>query len=140
MQIDPKQETIDLVGGVVHYISDRRLFSLTIKPTKISAVEAAEFKMTIRAMAAAQGQPIYALFDIRKIKGFTKDGRDYFAHDPNPMGRSAAILVGFGISRIVANFMLGLNKPPYPIKAFSNREKALDWLEAQREKLDSDFS
>ena len=138
--MNPKEEQIHLTGGEISYLADRRLFSIVVAPTKISAVEAAEFKTTIRAMAKAQEQPIYVIFDIRKIKGFSKDGRDYFAHDPKPMGRSAAILVGLGISRIVANFMLGLNKPPYPIKAFSNREKALDWLEAQRKKIDPDFS
>ncbi|EJF54345.1 hypothetical protein SapgrDRAFT_2689 [Saprospira grandis DSM 2844] len=138
--MNPKDKQIDLKGGQISYIVDRCLFSISVAPTKISAVEAAEFKTTIRAMAKAQEQPIYALFDIRKIKGFTKDGRDYFANDPKPMGRSAAILVGLGISRIVANFMLGMNKPPYPIKAFSNREKALNWLESQRKKIDPDYS
>ncbi|WCL81918.1 STAS/SEC14 domain-containing protein [Saprospira sp. CCB-QB6] len=123
MNIDANNTQIDLAPGLIEFLPERRLVVITIKPVKINAEDVELLKSTARKLINVHQQLMYILFDIRKIKGFTKDGRDAFSKDKTPMGRSAGILVGFGISRIVANFMLGLNKPPYPIRAFRIRKK-----------------
>jgi hypothetical protein len=42
-----------------------------------------------------------------------------------------AFLVESSVSRVVANFALGLNRPPFPVKMFNNEEQARAWLLAR---------
>ena len=45
--------------------------------------------------------------------------------------RAMAMLVNSKASRIIGNFFVGLNRPPYPTRLFTDEIVALDWLERQ---------
>lgn len=74
-------------------------------------------------------RPLYYVTDIKRVKGMTKDSRDYFKADEyqnNTCG--VALLVGNGISRITANFFIGFQKMRFPIKAFTKKDVAMNWI------------
>ncbi len=69
------------------------------------------------------------LLDIRLIKGIDRDARAYFASRESSVRTSAiALLVHSPLSRVVANFFLGLNKMPMPIHLFPDEGEAIEWL------------
>lgn len=39
-----------------------------------------------------------------------------------------AVVVGSPVSRVIANFFLGLNRPKYPYQVFDDPELATEWL------------
>jgi hypothetical protein len=45
---------------------------------------------------------------------------------------STALLAGSAATRMVANFFLGLNRGPIPVRMFTSEADAVDWLRAQR--------
>ncbi len=79
------------------------------------------------------GIPRPMLGDFTKMKSQTKECRDYFAKDPNHLQTysAIAIMVSSPISRMLANFFMGLNKPAKPTRLFDERDKAIEWLEMQ---------
>lgn len=74
--------------------------------------------------------PFLLLIDFRQIKGVSKDIRDLAAKHPLSMkhNKRLAVLVGFGISKIIGNLALRFSKPKYPTRLFTNEEKAIEWL------------
>jgi hypothetical protein len=75
------------------------------------------------------------LVDVRQIRSITRNARVYYA---NPSGtqdfdnRAVAILVDSPLSKVVANFFIGLNRPASPVKLFTSESEALAWLEEFR--------
>ncbi|HMY17087.1 MAG TPA: hypothetical protein PKA58_12255 [Polyangium sp.] len=70
------------------------------------------------------------LCDFTNMKSQTKECRDYFSKDPNHLRvySAVALLVKDPLSRMIANFFVGINKPPKPTRLFDVRAKAVEWL------------
>ncbi|MFW9873286.1 MAG: hypothetical protein ACFFG0_09305 [Candidatus Thorarchaeota archaeon] len=70
------------------------------------------------------------IVDISKIKSVTREAREYFASEKAAeVTTGIAVIVGSPVSKIVGNFLIGLNKPNYPIKLFTSEKKAKEWLQ-----------
>jgi hypothetical protein len=70
------------------------------------------------------------LVDISKIKSTTREAREHFKGGTGSKNiKSVALIVGSPVSRVIGNFLIGINKPEYPIKLFSKIDEAIDWLE-----------
>lgn len=75
------------------------------------------------------GKSYPTLADIRPVKLFTKEARDYMAKGDAIKGIPAgAILIGNYISVLTSNLFLHFSKPQMPVKAFSIRDEAVKWL------------
>lgn len=74
--------------------------------------------------------PLPILMDIRKMKSLSKEIRAYSATDEFVLSqvKYAAMIVNSGIPRVVGNFFLKLNKPPFPTRLFTDFDKAKQWL------------
>ena len=69
------------------------------------------------------------LADIRKLKGITREAREYLSgKDAQETMSALAILIGSPVSRVIGNFFLGLNKPSFPTRLFTSEEEAVKWL------------
>jgi len=73
----------------------------------------------------------YPLFsDIRTLKSSTREARERMAAKDAGIGVSAvAILINSKAQRIIYNFFNSIYKAPAPTRLFTNKEKALKWLE-----------
>lgn len=68
------------------------------------------------------------LIDATEVKSITKEARDYFSMNNRESKVVAfAILIKSPLSKIIANFFMGLNKPRVPIKIFTEENKATEW-------------
>lgn len=74
-------------------------------------------------------QPYVTLADVRCNVNITNEGRRVI-DDPNnmPFFRGAAALVKNGVYKFAVNFMNNFNRPKYPFRAFTSKEKAISWL------------
>jgi hypothetical protein len=59
-----------------------------------------------------------------------REARAFFASEEymRRLSSQTALVVGSPVSRVIANFFVGLNRPTYPCRAFDDAELALSWL------------
>ncbi len=80
------------------------------------------------AITKDKSYPMFA--DIRKIKSFTREARQRLAQKDSGYGtKAAAILIDSKIQEVLYNFFNTIYKAPSPAKMFTNREKAIEWLQ-----------
>lgn len=72
----------------------------------------------------------FFLIDIRKVKSSERESRVFVAKEERPKNLGTAILVNSPVSRVIGNFFMGLNKPPFPVKLVTSEEKAFEWFES----------
>ena len=71
------------------------------------------------------------LVDMRRIASMSDDARRYFSGAETEAGSmGAALVIDSPISKVIANFMIAVNKPPFPTRMFTDPAEALDWLRA----------
>ena len=91
-----------------------------------------ELTNILEAKKMVGGKNPYMLLDIRSSKGISKEARKNISKNDDMA--ATALIVGAGMSRIIGNFMIGLNKTNIPIKLFKNKEDGLKWLNELIEK------
>jgi hypothetical protein len=77
-----------------------------------------------------EGQPRPLLVDCRNLRGQTREARVYFASEPSHVRHytAVALVVGNALSRVIANFFIGINKPDKPTRLFDDPNQAIEWL------------
>jgi len=69
------------------------------------------------------------LIDMREMKSITREAREYFANERTcSIQRATALLIKSKVTRVMANFFMGLNKPITPTRMFTESEDAVQWL------------
>ena len=69
------------------------------------------------------------LVDMRLQKSITREARQFYSRKESMDTTTAlALFVESSISKVLANFYLGLNKPPYPTRLFTSEDEAREWL------------
>ena len=67
--------------------------------------------------------------DISQIRSITLEARKYFGNEGSTDRASVvAIYSGSPVGRVIGNFFLKINKPPIPMKIFSSKDKAIEWM------------
>lgn len=74
--------------------------------------------------------PRAAIVTVGEFANFNPDAREFTA---DPTKETATIAFAYVLSnlaqRMVANFFIRFNRPTKPVRFFSNRESAMEWLE-----------
>jgi len=65
------------------------------------------------------------LVDMRAVQGIDREARAYYS---GGFATAVALLVGSPVTRVMANFFIGLNKPPVPTRLFTSEDEAVAWL------------
>lgn len=72
------------------------------------------------------------LVDYRKVRKTDKQARDFLASETPTQGiKAMAVIIDSTIGRVIYNFFIGLNRPPYPMQIFTDPEQAKNWLKQQ---------
>ena len=67
--------------------------------------------------------------DVQNVIGVTKEVRGFAKTDAAIRNHEAfTLIVGSTLSRLLASFFLGINKPKIPIKLFEDKVTAKKWL------------
>ena len=89
--------------------------------------DAKENIAAIAGFASEKKRPV--LVGIPGIKGIDREARIYYSsQEATRMMNALALLVDSPVSRVLANFFIGLYKPPVPTKLFTSEEEAVAWL------------
>ena len=76
-----------------------------------------------------QGNPMKILVDLRGLFHISKEAREVAAEDQHADMSIAMALVSNSLgTRMISNFFIKFNKPKSPTKMFTNKDKALLWL------------
>src|SRR5262245_27914068 len=77
----------------------------------------------------ARGERRPVLVDLRKIKGESREARQYFVSEHAArVSARVALLVESPVSRVVGNFFLRLNVQRTPTALFTSEALAIAWL------------
>ena len=112
------------------YIGDDGIFrTISLPGVEETLADAIE---NVRAAVALSGGRRYpVLADSRLVKsGGDRAVRAYYAGpELTATIRAVAVLIVSPVQRVIANFFLGLHKPPYPSRVFTSETEALAWLQ-----------
>lgn len=70
----------------------------------------------------------YWLFDITDIKSVTNEARQYGSKHGHNLVYACAVLVDSYLTKFLFTSYLKLSKPDFPFAFFTNKQKAVDWL------------
>jgi hypothetical protein len=122
-----EKEVIEIRNVKFWLEEDGILRAVTDPTAKITLEDAKAHLETIRLLNKGKRHPILA--DIRQIGAIYREARVYFSSEELAKDVSAvALWVGSPVSRIIGNFLIGMNKLFMPTRLFDSEEKALEWL------------
>lgn len=75
------------------------------------------------------GKRAPTLVHIGGVKSVSRDARKYYSSEESAQTiAAAALLISSELSKILANFFMGINRPIMPVKLFTSKDEAIDWL------------
>ncbi len=80
------------------------------------------------AIDLVESEKFGLLVDIRNILYVTKEGRELSSELEKDRIIASAIVLNDAINRELFNIFQNFHKPPYPTKAFTDFDKAYEWL------------
>lgn len=115
------------------WIDDGILFYV-YKPYSIITLDAA--KQIVVGRLILQGeQTLPAFCDIRGIKSTEKSAREYLANEGSVLSSAKAFLVEPLYSQMMINFYIKTSKPIIPVKVFTKKKEAIDFLNHYNNKI-----
>ncbi len=110
-----------LQDGVIYVVYKPHLRSIDIEVAK---------KMVHDRLIVSNGISRPVFIDTCNAKGINEEAKEYMATgDAMKYLNATALLVHNRVSKLVANFYISLSRPKIPTKVFTDKEKALKWLE-----------
>lgn len=76
-----------------------------------------------------KGKKFPLLIDVRSIRSMELEARKHLSTNGRETSiNSFAVIVKSPLSRVIGNFLMGLNKPEIPARLFDNEQEAIHWL------------
>lgn len=89
-----------------------------------------EAQAVLGSIAALGRGKIPVLVDIRQARSIDRPARELLSRTGDHF-TSAALLADSAVTRMVANFFLGLNRSLHPVRMFTSEAAAVSWLRTQ---------
>ena len=70
-----------------------------------------------------------ALIDMTNVQTMDYAARKYIAEETGDVINAVALITNSPINRVIGNFFIGINKPTYPARIFTNQQDAIHWLQ-----------
>lgn len=81
----------------------------------------------IKKIAGCIKHPL--IVDVRHNISISREARQFYSgKEFADIVTSLALIVESPISKVLANFFLFMNKPPYSTRLFTNEDEAIEWL------------
>ncbi|WP_164731722.1 hypothetical protein [Flagellimonas beolgyonensis] len=80
-------------------------------------------------MMLQNGKEMSVLCDIREVRKVDKPARDYFALEGSLWIKALAFLIDPPVTDVISSFYLGTHPSKMPTRSFTDRTKALAFLE-----------
>ena len=117
---------IELKYVTIHY--KEPIVYLTFKPgVELGFPEIQELVACAEKLSSKK--PYVVLTDAREYVKVTPEGKKYSGEAKNsPLQKGTAVIVKNTAYQLAANFFMGIQKPEFPFSAFTEEEKAVEWL------------
>ena len=69
------------------------------------------------------------LIDMKGVRSFTKETRDYMGKEGARLINAGALVVDSALTKMLVNLFLLINKPNVPTKLFTDEKEAKEWLQ-----------
>ena len=126
-----KHKNILKTNTAIAWYLDSTLFVECLPDAVITLEDAVEH--IERSSEIIEERDFVQLIDMRRLKSITREARVLYSRKNSNLNcKAVALLVSSPLSRVIANFFLGMNKPDRPIKLFTNKEKAITWLKTHK--------
>jgi hypothetical protein len=110
------------------WIEDEILY-LVYKPNLITTINVAK-KIVEDRLKISNGLSRPIFLDARNLVSVDRASMKYYKTKESMQHASAgAFLINHPIARFIGNIFLNIDKPPIPAKIFTDKAKALQWLE-----------
>lgn len=81
------------------------------------------------AQGLAKGRKFGVLIDMSGIESISRDARNYYGGpEASSYSLGQALITRSVVGKLIANFFIGLNKTPHPVRLFNDRDDAIAWL------------
>lgn len=90
--------------------------------------EAVAVTDAIRGLARG---PVPVCVDMREMAKLERSAREHFVSDQGGT-KAIALLAGSPVTKMMANFFIGMRRMPVPIQMFTDEVEAITWLRAHR--------
>ncbi len=119
-------QEIDLAYCKIHY-EKPIVYFIFKEGTELGFPEMRECRANAEKLSG--GKPYFTFSDVRQNVNMTKEGRKVASDEKEaPLHRGNVALVNSSPLKHVANFLANFSQAKYPFKAFTEKEKAIDWL------------
>jgi len=110
------------------WLTDEGIVHTKLKPhIEVDGADAEEAVRAIGSLCSGKKRPVFV--DMSEIKFMSREARTYFAGSETANVESAAaLMIRSPLTKAIANFFLGLNKPRFPTRSFTSEAEALTWL------------
>jgi hypothetical protein len=107
---------------------DEGILRCKIKRTAVHTLEDA--KENVRATAQlSNGARLPLILDARSTPSLSREARAYYTGEENAkVVRATAMIIDSTVGKIIGNFFIRVNRPPFPIRLFSTEASAHAWL------------
>jgi hypothetical protein len=120
-------QVIETRTAKVHLREDGIIQSDTFPNAEISLGDAIDNTSAGKQISEGIKRPV--LVNLGQVKSLSREARIYFGSDEVEKTSSAiALVVSSPIGRVIGNFMMGLNRTPYPTRLFTSEDEAVQWL------------
>ncbi len=121
----PRQVSVGVVqrrdDGIVHFVC--------AAGAQLDETNTRELFSCYREVAG-EGR-LLVLSDIRGLRSSTSGSRALATTpEATQLHAAAAVIVGNGITRMMRNLFIGMNRPAYPTRLFTDLDSAVAWLHA----------
>ena len=86
-------------------------------------------KNVAAAQSLAGDRMVPVLVNMSGLKRITREARIYYTVEaPKRYCIAQALITNSAVSRMIGNFVIGIQNPEFPLRLFSSEEEALPWL------------
>lgn len=125
----PEPAVIDLPAGILEQRGEDLVWA-TAKPIAQDVTQAREMVGRIRQIAREKGHKVRLVVDLRNMRSMSRDVRLLYQSDENAASLiGVALLIDSGISRVLGNFIMGLDKGELVTRLFTTEQDAIAWLD-----------
>jgi len=126
--MEAPQESIEVIKTKTseYWVIDDVLYANIVEKAVLDVSEVQE-NFDARKPLLNPERPIPTIIDITKIDRITKEGRALSSTLTEGMS-AIAIIISSGLSKIIGNYAIMINRPKVPTKLFNSVEDARMWV------------
>ena len=108
------------------WLGDDGIIYVEVIPNEEITLASARISSELRVqLAFGKTRPL--LVDMSKVKSITREAREFYSKDESFVS-AMALIIKSPVSKVIGNLFLSIDQPIYPVRLFTSKNEAIDWL------------